>query len=128
MKEYWRRREDLDSEIQSLMGTSELIVFDDIPHGCLHILRGTEEFTSCLYPLNDSIREQLRQAAYLLHNGLDADERQRIKEANEKVEQYNQLQLEEVEFENRKFGVWEYKHRFESPQNTPMVIVPENKK
>jgi hypothetical protein len=124
MKEWWRRREDLDAEVQSLMGSSEFTVYLDEPNSCVHIMRDGEEFTSALYPFDDAIRDNLRQQAYLLNNGLDADERQKVKEANEKVEQYNKMQLEEAKVENHNFGVWEYKNRFISPQNTPMFIVP----
>ncbi len=90
---YWVRCEELDAEIQSLMATSELTVWLDEPHSCLHIMHGDDEFVSTLYPLNDQLRDELRQQAYLLHNGLDEAERQRVKEANEKVEQYNQMQI-----------------------------------
>ena len=121
---YWQRRSDLDAEIQSLMSNSELTVYLDSPHNCLHIMRGDEEFTSILYPLNDQLRDELRQQAYLLHNGMTNDEIQRIKEANKKVEQYNKMQLEEAKVNNHNFGVWEYEHRFLGREVKPMIIVP----
>jgi hypothetical protein len=128
MQPYWKRAEWLDGEIQSLMQTSELTVYLDEPHNCIHIMRGNCEFHSALFPLNDSIREDLRQAAYLLHNALDGEERQRIKEANEKMEAYGERQQEEVKADVRDFGVWTYKHLFENPQNTPMIIMDGDKK
>ena len=124
---YWQRRPDLDAEVQSLMAISELAVYFDEPHGCIHVMRGDEEFTSALFPFDDAIRGQLRKQAYLLHNGLDADERQRVKEANEKVDQYNETQREEAKAQTHNFGVWEYEHRFMGREVTPMVIVPEVK-
>jgi len=127
MYPWWGRAEWLDSEIQSLMGSSEFEVWMDNLHNCIHIMRGGSEFTSAPFPMNEQDRDELRKAAYLLHNGLDADERQRIKEANEMVDQYNRLQKEESDAEVIDFGVWEYKNRFTGPQNKPMVIVPGGK-
>ena len=123
MYPYWQRRCDLDSEICSLMGRSDLTVFEDQPYSCLHIMLGDAEFTSALFPLNDSIRNDLRQMAYLLQHGTDADERQRIKEANEKMEQYGEAQKEEASADWREFGVWEYEHRFLGREVKPMVII-----
>lgn len=128
MMPWWERAEWLDGEIQSIMGSSEFTVYADSPHSCIHIMRGDAEFTSALFPLNDAIRDDLRQAAYLLHNGLDADERQRVKEANEKVEAYGEKQKEEAKEDWRDESVWEYEHRFEGRQVTPMVIMPGSEK
>jgi hypothetical protein len=93
---WWGRREDLDGEIQSLMGTSELTVWMDSVHNCLHVMRGDEEFTSVMYPLDDRLRDELRQQAYILHNGEVESEIQRIKEANEKREAYGENVMEEA--------------------------------
>jgi hypothetical protein len=90
-------------------------------------MRDSTEFTSALFPFDDQIREDLRRAAFLLHNGLDADERQRIADANEKVEAYGEKQKEEAKADVHEFGVWEYQHRFEGKQVAPMIIVSENK-
>lgn len=128
MYPYWRRREDLDGEICSLMGRSDLTVFEDAPHSCLHIMLGDAEFTSALFPLDDSIRDGLRQAAYLLQNGTDADERQRIKDANEKREKYKESQVEEYKADQRKYAVWEYEHRFLGREVKPMVVLNEVEK
>jgi hypothetical protein len=124
---FWGRAPEFDSEIQSIMQTSELEVYVDPVHNCLHIMRGSEEFTSCLFPLNDQIREELRQGAYLLHNGMDGDERQRITDANEKREAYEEQLKAEANAAVQDFGTFEYKNRFIAPQVTPMFIVPEVK-
>jgi hypothetical protein len=110
------------------MGRSDLTVFEDAPHACIHVMLGDSEFTSALFPLDDSIRDSLRQAAYLLQNGTDADERQRIKEANEKREKYEESQVEEYKADQRKFGVWEYEHRFLGREVKPMVVLNEVEK
>jgi uncharacterized protein YicC (UPF0701 family) len=122
---YWVHRPDLDDEIRAVMGMSELSVFYDEPHNCIHVMRGDEEFTSALYPLNDAIRNDLRQQAYLLHNALDADERQKVKEANEKMDAYSDSVKAEAEADLHDFNVWEYRRRFEGLDVTPMIIVPE---
>jgi hypothetical protein len=124
---WWGRCEEMDGEIQSLMGTSELTVWMDSLHNCIHIMQGDYEFTSVEFPLNDNDRDDLRQQAYLLHNGLDEAERQRITDANEKREAYGEQLKAEADAEVQDFGVWEYKNRFMGPQNTPMFIVPEGK-
>ncbi len=124
MMPWWVRREDLDGEICSIMETSDLEVYHDGPHNCLHIMRGGAEFTSCLYPLDDQIRDELRHAAFLLHNGIDEEERQRIKDANEKMEAYGESVKEEAKDDWRDEALFEYKNRFIGPANTPMVIVP----
>jgi hypothetical protein len=82
---------------------------------------GEMEFTSALFPLNDYVRNDLRQMAHLLQHGTDADERQRIKEANEKMEQYGEAQKEEAKADWRNEAEFEYKNRFIGPANTPMV-------
>jgi hypothetical protein len=128
MMPYWKRAEELDAEIQSIMGSSEFIVYLDEPHSCVHIFRDGYEFTSALFPFDDAIRNDLRQAAYLLHNGLDADERQRVADANEKVEAYGERQKEEAKADWRDESVWEYEHRFEGRQVTPMVVLDGGKK
>ena len=125
MTEYWRRREDLDAEVQSIMGSSEFIVYDDTPHSCIHICRGDQEFTSAPFPLDDEIRNDLRQQVYLLHNGLDADERKRVAEANEKRDAYSENIREEAKDDWRKESVWDYEHQFLGREVTPMFIVPE---
>jgi hypothetical protein len=89
---------------------------------------GDQEFTSALFPLDDSTRDGLRQAAFLLQNGTDADERQRIKEANEKMEQYGEAQKEEAKADWRDEAEFEYKNRFIGPANTPMVVLDGGKK
>lgn len=124
---WWGRCEEMDAEIQSLMGTSELTVWMDSLHSCLHILRGEDEFTSVMFPLDDYGRNELRQQAFLLHNGLDESERQRIRDANEKREAYGEQVKAEANAEVRDLGVWEYKNRFIGSQNTPMIVVPEVK-
>jgi len=128
MYPYWQRRCDLDGEICSIMGRSDLTVYEDPPHSCIHIMIGDYEFTSALFPLNDSVRNDLRQMAYLLQHGTDADERQRIKEANEKMEQYGEAQKEEAKSDWRNEAEFEYKNRFISPANTPMVVLDGGKK
>jgi hypothetical protein len=124
MTNYWERAEWLDPEVQSLMSNSELTVFYDEPHSCIHIMRGDEEFSSALYPMDDSVRNELRQQAYLLNNGMNEDEVRRIAEANEKREAYGEKLKKEADAEFMDFGVFEYKNRFISPQVTPMVISP----
>jgi hypothetical protein len=124
---WWRRRDDLDAEVQQLMGSSELTVYDDEPHSCIHIMRGDEEFTSAIYPFDDSVRDDLRQQAFLLHNGLDEAERLRIVEANKMRAAADANTVEEAKADWREYGVWEYKNRFQSPQVTPMVINPWSK-
>jgi hypothetical protein len=124
MYPYWRRREDLDGEICSIMGRSDLAVYEDSPHSCIHIMMGDYEFTSALFPLDDSIRNDLRQQAFLLQNGTNEDEVARIRDANKKLQQYDELQRGEALASNREFGVWEYEHRFLGREVKPMIIVP----
>jgi hypothetical protein len=69
----------------------------------------------------------LRQQAFLLHNGINEDEVRRIKDANEKVDAYNQIQIEEAKQDWRDESIWEYQHRFDGKTVTPMVIVPGSK-
>lgn len=121
------RRTDLDGEICSLISRSDIEVYDDDKNGCLHIFIGGTEFTSCFYPLNDQVREELRRAAFLLHNGIDADERQRIADANAKRDAYGETQKEEAKNDWRDESVWEYKHRFLDKQVTPMVVLDGGK-
>lgn len=125
MMEYWRRREDLDAEVQSIMGSSEFTVYDDEPHGCVHIFRGGAEFTSALYPFNDEIRQQLREQAYILHNGMDDDLRREVKDINEKREAYSENLHEEASADWRNESVWQYEHDFLGRTVTPMFIMPE---
>ena len=124
MQPYWKRAEWLDAEIQSLMQTSDLTAWLDEPNGCVHIMRGDYEFHSALFPFNDAIRDDLRKAAFILQNGMDADERQQIKEANEKREAYGEALEEESKQDWRDESVWEYEHRFMDRQITPMIVVP----
>jgi len=123
MYPHWRRREDLDGEICSIMGRSDLIVFEDAPHSCIHIMIGDYEFTSALFPLDDAIRNDLRQQAFLLQNGTNEDEVERIRDANEKREKYGEAQLEEAKAGVREKGTWEYKHRFLGKEITPMIVL-----
>lgn len=120
----WERAEYLDSEIQSLMERSDLSVYMDAPHGCIHIMLAGSEFTSARFPLDDEIRNELRSQAYLLHNGLDEEERRRVKEANERADQANEYLQEEAKADWRDFATWECEHRFFGRDVTPMVIVP----
>jgi hypothetical protein len=124
---WWERRIDLDAEVQSLMGNSELTIFHDAPHSCIHIMLGDQEFSSAMFPLDDAIRSDLRQQAYLLNNGINEDEVKRIAEANEKLEAYNKQVKAEADNEVQNFGEWEYRHRFEGLDVTPMFVVPGRK-
>jgi len=124
MNEYWDRRPDLDAEIQSVMGTSELEVYLDPPHSCIHIMRGGMEFTSALWPMDDSIREDLRQQSFLLHNGINEDEVRRVAEANARVDQYNEMQREEAKDDWRKESIWDYEHMVLDKGLKPFIIVP----
>ncbi len=127
MMPWWERAEWLDGEIQSILNSSEFTVYMDAPHNCIHIMRSDGEFTSVLFPLNDDSRDHLRQQAFLLHNGINEDEVRRIKDANEKVDAYNQIQIEEAKQDWRDESIWEYQHRFDGKTVTPMVIVPGSK-
>jgi len=123
MYPYWQRAENLDAEICAIMERSDLTVWHDSLHSCIHIMLGGSEFTSAMFPLNDQIRNELRQAAFLLHNGMNEDEMRRVSEANEKVEQYANMQEEEAKADWRQESEWTYKHWFEGSQSKPMVIV-----
>jgi len=127
MYPHWRRREDLDGEICSIMGRSDLAVYEDSPHSCIHIMIGDYEFTSALFPLDDAIRNDLRQQAFLLQNGTNEDEVERIRDANEKREKYGEAQLEEARAGVREMGTWEYEHRFLGREVKPMIVMPEIK-
>ena len=121
----WERAEHLDSEIQSLMERSDLSVYIDRIHNCIHVMLGDAyEFTSAPFPLNDEIRSELRQQAYLLHNGIDEEERRRIKEANERRDQANENLRQDAKADWRDFATWECEHRFFGRDVTPMVIMP----
>jgi hypothetical protein len=88
---------------------------------------GESEFTSALFPLDDSIRNDLRQQAFLLQNGTNEDEVARIRDANEKLQQYDELQKEEAGASFREMGVWEYEHRFLGREVKPMIVMDGGK-
>lgn len=121
---WWVRRPDLDEQVRSIMGNSELTVYLDEPHSCLHIMQSDYEFTSIMYPLNDYLRNELRQQAYILHNGQVDDEIRRVREINEKAGKDSENVTADAKEDWREEAVFDYKNTFIGPQNKPTIIVP----
>jgi len=82
------------------------------------------EFTSIMYPLNDYLRNELRQQAYILHNGQVDDEIRRVREINEKAGKDSENVTADAKEDWREEAVFDYKNTFIGPQNKPTIIVP----
>jgi hypothetical protein len=84
---HWVERPDLSAEVNDIMGQYDFSVYEDMPHGCFHVVRGyDDEFTSVPMPWGEGAREVLRRQGWIMHNNASQQELDYYKEQHEKLQ------------------------------------------
>jgi hypothetical protein len=87
MYPYWVECPELSAEAAEILNDNDVVVYEDMPHQCYHVVLYNDEWTSVLMPWGEEVREILRRRSWICHNDQsNAEYAKQQKEFNESME------------------------------------------